>query len=58
MATIGRLQERWDDEWLPEIMAQIEEWDAYDVAAASTADLHAHLTEVWGGALRLADIHL
>ena len=57
MATVGRLQERWDEEWLPEIMAQIEEWDAYDVAATSTADLHAHLTKVWGGALRLADIH-
>ena len=57
MATIGRLQERWDEEWLPEIKAQIEEWDAYDLEAASPADLHAHFTEAWGGALRLADVH-
>jgi pyruvate,water dikinase len=57
MATIYRLQERWDDEWLPEIKAQIEEWDAFDVAAASTADLRAHLSEMWEGAHRLADIH-
>jgi pyruvate,water dikinase len=57
MATVHRLQERWDEEWLPEIMAQIEEWDAFDVAAASTADLQAHFPEVWKGAHRLADIH-
>ncbi len=57
MATIHRLQERWDEEWFPEIRKQIEEWDAFDVAAASTADLQAHLPEVWEGAHRLADIH-
>ena len=57
MATVHRLQERWDEEWLPEIKTQIEEWDAFDVAAASTADLQAHLSEVWEGAHRLADIH-
>lgn len=57
MANVGRLQERWDEEWLPEIKKHIEEWDAFDVAAASTADLQTHLTEVWAGALRLADIH-
>jgi len=57
MATVARLQERWDEEWLPEIKKQIEEWDAFDVTAASTADLQTHLTEVWAGAQRLADIH-
>ena len=57
MATMGRLQERWDEEWLPEIKKQIEEWDAFDVTAASTADLQTHLTEVWAGTQRLADIH-
>ena len=57
MANVGRLQERWDEEWLPEIKKHIEEWDAFDVAAASSADLQTHLTEVWAGALRLADIH-
>ena len=57
MATVDRLQERWDEEWLPEIKRQIEEWDAFDVAAASTEDLRAHWTEVWEDALRLAEIH-
>ena len=57
MANVARLQERWDEEWLPEIKKHIEEWDAYDVAGASTADLHTHFTEVWAGAQRLADIH-
>ena len=57
MATVDRLRERWDEEWLPEIKKQIEEWDAFDVTAASTADLQTHLTEVWTGAQRLADIH-
>ena len=57
MATVDRLRERWDEEWLPEIKKQIEEWDAFDVTAASTADLQTHLTEVWAGAQRLADIH-
>ena len=42
---------------LPEIKMKIEEWDAFDVAAASTADLQNHLAEVWRGAHRLADIH-
>ncbi len=57
MDTIGRLQERWDDEWLPEIKRQIEDWDAFDLAAASTADLQAHFAKVWEDSLRLADIH-
>ncbi len=44
MATVARLQERWDEEWLPEITKRIEECDAFDVTAASTADLQTHLT--------------
>ena len=57
MATISRLQERWDDEWLPDIKRQIDEWDAFDVAAASTAVLQAHFAKMWENSMRLADIH-
>ncbi len=57
MATVHRLQERWDDEWLPEIMKQIRDWDAFDVEAASTEDLQAHFPQMWVGAHRLADLH-
>jgi phosphohistidine swiveling domain-containing protein len=57
MATVHRLQERWDDEWLPEIMKQIKDWDAYDLSAASTEDLRAHFSQVREGSHRLADLH-
>ena len=57
MATVHRLQERWDEEWLPEIMTQIRDWDAFDLAAASDAELQAHLPKMWAGAHRLADLH-
>ena len=36
---------------------KLKSGDAFDVTAASTADLQTHLTEVWAGAQRLADIH-
>ena len=57
MATVGRLQERWDDEWLPAIMKQIDKWDAFDVTTASTADLQAHFAEMWEESMGLWEIH-
>lgn len=57
MASVGRLQERWDDEWLPKIKGLIEKWDAFDPAAASTADLQAHFEAMWEESMCLWGIH-
>ena len=57
MASVHRLRERWEDEWLPEIKRHIEKWDAFDLATASTAELQAHFAEMWEESMRLFDIH-
>ena len=57
MASVHRLQERWDSEWLPEIKSLIEKWDAFDLEQAATPDLLAHVEEMWEESMRLVDIH-
>ncbi len=57
MASVHRLQERWDTEWLPEIKGYIDKWEAFDLAQASTADLLAHFEQVWEESTRLWAIH-
>lgn len=54
-AAIGRLQQLWDEEWLPKVKEHLAYWDSYDLKAASLADLSALLDEteqraqtVWG----------
>ncbi len=57
MKTVHRLQQRWEEEWLPEIKAQIDRWDAFDLTAASPADLRAHFNEMWAESQRVFGIH-
>ena len=57
MASVHRLQERWDTEWLPEIKSFIEKWDTFDLEQAATPDLLAHVEEMWEESMRLVDIH-
>jgi len=42
-AAIPTFAGRWDSEWLPEIRGYHETWDAFDLKAASTEELLAHL---------------
>ena len=57
MASVHRLQERWDDEWLPEIKSMIDKWDAFDLEQAATPDLLAHVEEMWEETTRMVEIH-
>ena len=57
MASVHRLQERWDSEWLPEIKGYIDRWEAFDLKQASNAELLAHFEQVWEESTRLFAIH-
>lgn len=54
MAEMGR---RWEEEWLPEILAHLSFWDEFDLEATSPEDLAAHLAETWNRLPRLWTIH-
>ena len=57
LADIGRLQERWDDELLPEILDHLGWWDAFDLEAASDDDLLEHVRETWERGRRMWQLH-
>ncbi len=57
MASVHRLQERWDQEWLPEIKGLIDKWDSFDLAQASTPELVTHFESVWEESMRVFEIH-
>ncbi len=57
MASVHRLQERWDQEWLPEIKGLIDKWDSFDLTQASTPELVTHLEKVWEESMRVFEIH-
>jgi pyruvate,water dikinase len=44
-AAMGRLMERWENEWLPAIKQLLEDWEQFDLGGASMPDLLAHLDE-------------
>lgn len=56
-ALMAQLQQKWEDDWLPEIRATIEPWERYDLRGATTSDLAAHLDDVIAGLTRLVGIH-
>src|SRR5262249_11740033 len=43
---------RWEKEWLPEIQANLERWQAVDLAALANDDLARHLQEALTGQVR------
>lgn len=54
---MGRLQEWWDSELLPEVKDHLKWWEDFDLEAASSSELLAHLDETFTRLTRLWDIH-
>ncbi len=54
---MGRLQEWWDSELLPEVKEHLRWWEGFDLEGASMPDLLAHLDETLTRLTRLWDIH-
>jgi pyruvate,water dikinase len=54
---IGRQQDRWGNEWLPEIKEHLAWWEAFDLSAASPTELVEHLDESIRRTDRLWEIH-
>ena len=54
---VDRLDEVWKGEWLPEIQAHLEFWDAFDLQGANMDGLTAHLDETFERTARLWEIH-
>ena len=54
---MAKLQEWWETELLPEVKEHLAWWEAFDLEAASTTELLAHLDETLDRLTRLWDIH-
>ena len=54
---LARLEESWNEEWLPEIKEHLAFWDAFDLQGATTEDLRAHFEVTLERANRLWLIH-
>jgi phosphohistidine swiveling domain-containing protein len=54
---MGSLAQTWQEQHLPEIQHYVDAWAAFDLKAASTAELIAHLNESIAWRDRLWDIH-
>lgn len=54
---MGRLQEWWESELLPEVKEHLKWWEDFDLEQASMPDLLAHLEETLTRLTRLWDIH-
>ncbi len=54
---MGRLQEWWDSELLPEVKEHLKWWEDFDLEGASSSELLAHLDETFTRLTRLWDIH-
>lgn len=56
-AVMGRLDEIWSTEWLPEIRDHLDWWERFDLEHAPTPALLAHLEETMARADRIWEIH-
>ena len=56
-AAIARLDELWNEEWLPEVKDHLAYWDAFDLAGASMAALLIHLDHTLERMVRVKEIH-
>src|SRR3954452_14344142 len=56
-AVLGRLAEKWQDEWLPAIKRELAAFEAFDLTGADQGAFLAHLTETMARYGRLWMIH-
>jgi pyruvate,water dikinase len=56
-ALIPTYADRWTNEWLPEVRAHHDKWNAFDLAGASDFELVDHLTWTLDTFARFWDIH-
>jgi len=56
-AAIPTFADRWTNEWLPEVRGYHDKWNAFDLPAASDAELLDHLTWTTDTFARLWSIH-
>jgi phosphohistidine swiveling domain-containing protein len=56
-AALGRLEELWCENVLPEIRAHLGFWDSFDLGGATRAAFVAHLDETWARLTRLWELH-
>ena len=54
---IGRLDELWSEQILPEVRAHLGFWDAFDLAGATRAAFAAHVAETWERLARVWELH-
>ncbi|MCH8850201.1 MAG: hypothetical protein IIC89_05180 [Chloroflexi bacterium] len=54
---MGRLQEWWETELLPEVLEHMAFWEGFDLRGASMPDLLSHLDDTLERLARLWDIH-
>ncbi|HTN25833.1 MAG TPA: PEP-utilizing enzyme [Solirubrobacteraceae bacterium] len=56
-ATLGRLDELWTEDILPEVRRHIGFWDGFDLAGATRAALSSHVAETWRRLERIWELH-
>jgi len=56
-SVLGRLDELWTDEVLPEIRDHLGFWDSFDLEGATRAALTAHVAETWVRLRRVWELH-
>lgn len=56
-AAMAQMETLWQEQWLPEIQSHLAFWQSFDLAAASTPELLAHLSTSWPRLQRVWEIH-
>lgn len=56
-AAIGRLDELWSEQILPEVREHLGFWDSFDLEGATRHALAAHVAETWEHLLRVWELH-
>ncbi|HEV2057978.1 MAG TPA: PEP-utilizing enzyme [Solirubrobacteraceae bacterium] len=56
-AAIGRLDELWYEQILPEVREHLGFWDSFDLEGATRDALAAHVAETWDRLLRVWELH-
>lgn len=56
-ASMGRLLEHWQDDWLPAVKRELAAWERFDLAAADAASFRAHVAATMARYERIWSVH-